>query len=129
MGAKNEKGYGIVGLYPNTTIHAHRFSYFITNGSLPEGMAICHHCDTPACCEPQHLFAGTKGDNNADMRGKGRHAHGVSHYAAKLSPAKVRTIRRITKEGTTIRECAERFSVSHGTIEDVIYGITWKEVK
>lgn len=128
-GAKNEKGYGIVGLYPNTTIHAHRLSYFLSYGTLPESAVICHRCDNPACCEPTHLFSGTKADNNADMRGKGRHSHGVSHYAAKLSPQKVRSIRKMIGNGATIRQCAQRYCVSHGTIEDVIYGKTWKEVK
>lgn len=128
-GAKNEKGYGIVGLYPNTTIHAHRLSYFLTNGELPASMVICHRCDNPACCEPSHLFAGTKADNNADMRGKGRHAHGVSHYQAKLNPSKVRTIRRMVANGTSMRSCGERYGVSGSTIEDIIYGKTWKEVK
>lgn len=128
-GAKNEKGYGIVGLYPNTTIHAHRLSYFLTYGFLPEHMVICHHCDNPACCEPLHLFLGTKADNNADMRGKGRHAHGVSHYQAKLNPSKVRAIRKMVKEGKSMRACGERYGVSSSTIEDIIYGKTWKEIQ
>lgn len=52
---------------------AHVIAYLLTKGPLPEGKPnVCHHCDYPPCCRPEHLFAGTQADNMADMLEKGR---------------------------------------------------------
>lgn len=71
-------GYGKVtrkvpGTRKNTTHRAHREAWKIVNGEIPEGMFICHKCDNPRCCNPEHLFLGTAKDNNADMIKKDRH--------------------------------------------------------
>lgn len=52
---------------------AHRVAWEITFGPIPEGILVCHHCDNPPCCRPDHLFLGTNKDNSQDMVGKGRH--------------------------------------------------------
>jgi hypothetical protein len=49
----------------------HRAAYLLTRGELPE--VVRHTCDNSACCNPQHLRAGTDGDNVRDMVARGRH--------------------------------------------------------
>ena len=73
----DETGYGkLFILNPETMknqgLDAHRFSYLIHNGTIPENLCVLHSCDYRRCCNPEHLWLGTKGDNNKDMYAKGR---------------------------------------------------------
>lgn len=60
---------------------AHRAAYLIVHGSITDGMFICHHCDNPKCCNPDHLFEGTAKDNSQDASKKGRLSSGDKHYS------------------------------------------------
>lgn len=69
-GFKNLKGYGK--LRSSGQQLAHRVSWVIHNGDIPKGMLVCHKCDNPPCCNPDHLFLGTAKDNAHDAIKKGR---------------------------------------------------------
>ncbi len=61
-------GYGLWGRRQ----YAHHEAYKRANGEIPRGLVVCHRCDTPLCVEPEHLFLGTRADNQRDMATKGR---------------------------------------------------------
>lgn len=81
------------------TIAAHRASWMAHRGAIPEGMLVCHKCDTPLCVNPEHLFLGTHKDNTRDMVEKGRDEptkatrRGQGSNFAKLTPDQVLSIR------------------------------------
>lgn len=64
-------GYGRFN-YQGKQVQAHRVAWILTNGPIPDDLCVLHSCDNPPCCNPDHLFLGTKGDNNRDCIRKGR---------------------------------------------------------
>ena len=69
-GPCNEGGYGRVTW--NHRRVAHRISWEMAYGPIPEGLFVLHHCDNRRCVRPEHLFLGTANDNIQDMNAKGR---------------------------------------------------------
>lgn len=75
-GAIRDKGYGAFGVSRATIESAHRVSWILTHGPIPNGLWVLHNCpdgDNPACVNPEHLWLGTAMDNNQDMSRKGKH--------------------------------------------------------
>ena len=126
------KGYGH--FWANDAGHrAHRFSYEMAYGPIPEGMQVLHKCDTPACVRPSHLFLGTNLINMRDKCRKGRHrcgrVKGDKHGAAKLTARQVRAIRKDReKNGTPYKKLAARYGVSDSAICDICTRKKWKHV-
>lgn len=112
-------------------IVAHRFSYELHYGPLPDGMFALHKCDVRNCVNPNHLFAGTKADNSQDMVNKGRcrAPHGEKVHTAKLTAKQVHEIRKLLANGShTQTEIAKQYGVTYYTIHGIQTGATWKHV-
>lgn len=119
MGYTNPKGYGRMWL--NGKLHmAHRASYILNNGHIPDGMHVLHRCDNPSCVNPAHLFIGSNDDNVKDKMTKGRHRpialFGSANPATKLTDEQVRAIRTEREKGQLVSEIARVYGVSNSLI-------------
>lgn len=116
---------------------AHRVSYELSNGTIPEGLCILHHCDNRKCVNPAHLYAGTKKQNTADMFSRGRQGHrkrrslaGEANPKAKLTKAQVAEIRATFAKGNVTRtQLAATLDVSPSTVGRVLSGAMWKDAE
>ena len=108
------------------SVQAHRFSYELFNGPIPDGMKVLHSCDYHPCVNPNHLFLGTQKDNMQDMIKKGRKF--VESIPQKLSVEKVREIRSLIKQGITQKKIARNFGISQQTVSDIATRKIWKRL-
>jgi len=126
-GAHTRGGYGVFS-HEYRLYYTHRTAWELTNGVIPDGLCVCHSCDNTRCCNPSHLFLGTKADNSADMRKKHRQAVGSRTNRAKLTDDVVQDIRRRFAHGERVVDLAQEHSVSHSTVSEVIARKRWKHV-
>jgi hypothetical protein len=129
--ARTKHGYGVF-THQHKQYYAHRVAYAVFHGPIPDGMDICHTCDNPACCNLDHLWAGTPADNARDMvskgRGKGKVFRGEDHPMSKLTADEASAIRKLADEGMNQMEIARQFGVSQSTVMGVRTRRTWKHL-
>lgn len=148
--AKN--GYGAFKM-PGKVAYAHRISYELAYGTIPDGLLVCHTCDNKRCVRPEHLFLGTNADNMRDMAQKGRHyshtkpdrlptgdrngartkperhARGERGGKAKLTNTDVQAIRsEYDSGGISHAALARRFGVCETSIRNIINRKTWTHI-
>src|SRR5438874_9235553 len=138
-GKLDKQGYGMLSINGREA-RAHRVLYEWAVEPIPLGMFVCHHCDTPACVRPDHLFLGTQADNMLDKARKGRAPAGEDHWSARtpeklhgrqgrLTAEQVREIRQRAAEGVTHGELAKQFGRYRTTITQIVNGHIWPHVK
>ena len=133
LGGEDGRGYGQTW---NGTCweKSHRFFYKKYRGPIPKGLCVCHHCDTPLCVNPAHLFLGTPKDNHADSMAKGRAkfpppVQGCDSSRAKLNPQQVRDIRaRYSFRKCTSVSLAKEYGVSPPVVLLVAHGKSYRNV-
>jgi hypothetical protein len=130
--ALDGKGYGVL-RDGAKLIRAHRASYQLHIGEIPKEMCVCHKCDNPLCCNPEHLFLGNAQDNINDKvakgRAKGGSNKGIANSKAKLSEPQVLFIRWLCNFGMMPqREIGEVFGVGIDAVQRIHQRITWGHI-
>jgi hypothetical protein len=123
-GARHLQGYGFIKRKDGAQLRAHRVSYEIHYGPIPDGFDVCHRCDNPPCVNPEHLFLGTDLDNMQDMIAKGRKVSspGVRNGQAKLTEEDVLSIRAARGRQEAI---AALYDVSQTLVSSIKSGRRW----
>jgi hypothetical protein len=146
-GGRLPKGYGTFSVprdddsSRNRGVYAHRISWELHNGPIPDGMVVMHTCDNPPCVRPDHLTLGTAADNLRDMRQKGRGPRGDTHgwrvhpesvprgerhWNAKLTAEQVTAIRE--RKGEPVAALAVEYGVSAALIRYTQAGKGWQRI-
>jgi hypothetical protein len=129
--SKQRGGYGqiMIGGKAGKPKRAHRVSYEMFCGEIPDGLHVLHKCDNRACVNPDHLFLGTNADNQADMDSKGRRVsvglRGEANNGSKLKADDVVAIRS-SQGSLTHNALAAQFGISRSQVQNIIYGRHWK---
>jgi len=109
-----------------TMLKAHRLAWLLSGNGIDAGQCVLHKCDNPGCCNPQHLFLGTVGDNNRDRHAKRRDATGARHGSVSHPNAVLRgdahpssrvsdeTVRKIREEYVPGRITQRALGLRHG---------------
>lgn len=136
-------GYGVLGAGGShekgaRMVYAHRLSWELHNGPIPDGLWVLHHCDNPPCVNPAHLFIGNQGDNMRDMFSKGRSwvqrtperaAKGERNGACKLTEEQVREVLRVRANGPiNMAAHARRLGVTPRVVKLILTGEAWRHV-
>jgi len=108
---------------------AHRLAWTLTNGPIPDGLFVCHRCDNPPCCNPDHLWLGTNDENMADMKAKGRartsDKRAWRNPAAKLTPEQVQVVRARCAQKESDAQIARDLRVATETVRRIRLGHRW----
>jgi len=114
-------GYGRV-THKGKYISAHRGSYIVHCGDIPDGLLVCHKCDNRPRVNPDHLFLGSHLDNMADAKKKNRLLTGERVSTSKLTTEEVLEIRKDVRVGWRI---ANDYGVVVSTINTIRRRVAW----
>lgn len=130
-------GYGVLSL-SGKNHSAHRLSYQVFKGNIPEGMLICHSCDNKKCINPDHLFIGSYSDNTKDavLKGiivvpKGKEFEtGHLPKNSTLDKEKAQELKQFTLANPDMKcpEIAKMFEVKNQLVRDIRAGRTYINV-
>lgn len=133
IGRYTNDGYGCFDIVDGSRILAHRLAYYLYYRIDPRNKLVCHTCDNPKCCNPNHLFLGDSQDNVKDSVKKKRHSSvilkGENRPGSKLKEEQIKEIRFKRSLGFTLEMLAEEYNIDFTTIGQVVNYKTWKHIK
>jgi len=115
-GFKRPSGHGLT-TYKGRPCNASRKAWILTHGPIEGDWCVNHRCDNAACCNPGHMYLGTRADNMYDHFGKiPFRLRGPGARKCALSDAELEQMWEMRRGGATMRECGDKLGVHHTTI-------------
>ncbi len=121
--------YGQFGRRHGQSIGAHRFSWELAFGPIPDNHQVQHVCNEPRCVRPSHLTLGPPKQNSEYMASSGRSAWGIRNGQARLSVPDVRDIRRRAASGESLTEIARLYGVSDVHVGRIVRRECWSRLR
>lgn len=116
LGFKKPSGHGLTSLN-SLGIHASRKAWILTHGPIRGDFCVNHRCDNAACCNPEHLYLGTRADNMIDrFRSPSAASRSARGRPFILTDRQMAQLWQMRREGATLKECASQFDVHVATI-------------
>ena len=126
--AKNQRGYGAFSNKLITSRSAHRYSYTIHFGPIPDGLHVLHKCDNPSCVRPDHLSVGDHRQNMVESVVRNRVPRGSAAGRTRLTPKQVLEIVQLRKAGVPLRTIGQSYGVTYGAVVSIMNGESWSHV-
>lgn len=128
MAAKDRFGRGRF-KWNGKTSYSPRYSWEVNRGVIPEGLFVLHKCENPGCVNPDHLFLGTKGDNNRDRKSKGRGAdlRGSNNPSAIIDESVALEIINLLNSGASLRSIRD-LGYSWNCAQNIKYMKAWSHL-
>lgn len=112
QGPMGNSGYGQT-KWRRVYFSAHKFSWTLHKGAVPDGLFVCHRCNNKRCVDPDHLYLGTQSQNTQDAIASGLIKTGERHPLSKLTDVQVAEARDSLEPK---KQLAARFGVHTATI-------------
>ena len=149
-GGSGSHGYGLLSqkVAPGIILSqpVHRVAYIAWNGSIEEGLFVCHRCNVKKCCNPEHLYADShennmrhawrdgllsippRIENNPGWTAKRLAAlpRGEQHPRSKLTAERIRLLRAAHAAGATIASLVGPDGVVYSTVRRAVVGERWR---
>lgn len=115
-GYVKSSGHGLTQL-DGLMIHASRKAWILTHGPIRGDFCVLHTCDNALCCNPKHMYLGSRADNMLDRWSKrdadNRAPMGRRHI---LDDTQLHRLWEMRRKGAKLRECAAEFGVHIATV-------------
>lgn len=126
---KFPQGYGAISV-DGKLRYAHRVSYELINGPIPDGLFVCHKCDNPPCVNPEHLYLGDVKRNSGDAAKRGRYRVAENAPNARYTNADILKIRELYATGRySYMDLCKLFGIpSRARVSEIVLGKNWKSL-
>lgn len=115
---KKSNGHGLTS-HKGYPIHASRKAFILTHPEEKRiwDLCVCHRCDNPLCCNPAHLYLGTRADNMIDRWQQTQsEQRGQRGRPTVLTAEQLEQLWQMRRDGMRLRDCAEHFGVHIATV-------------
>lgn len=115
VGFRKSSGHGLTS-YKSMPCHASRKAWILTHGPISSELCVNHRCDNASCCNPSHMYLGSRADNMVDLWNKTPPDERIGGRKCVLTDKELDELWKMRRSGALLRDCANHFGVHIATI-------------